>query len=186
MIKKKKTNINIIDNKSYTVYLQFRNIIIFKFRSNNKMFSLNKLSDLFFYWELNFFKCKNSINYHNINKKVIQKYMLNSFSINNKIIYKENLLSFFLNFKKINIFLKLNQSNFHINTLIYNGFYLNFYFLKNWCFSNKIFSISYFVFFLKRVLVFFFNLMSNLIFKMLFLLKFCFLPILKKKKCLNI
>jgi hypothetical protein len=56
--------------------------------------------------------------------------MNNSFNIKKKNIYKEKLMSSFKNVKKINIFLKLNESNLNINTVIYNGLYLNYNFMK--------------------------------------------------------
>jgi hypothetical protein len=43
--------------------------------------------------------------------------------------------------------------------------------MKKWCFSNKIQSISYFVFFIKSILGIIFNIMFSLIIKMMFLIK---------------
>jgi hypothetical protein len=138
---------------------------------NNKIMNLKSLSELFFCWNIKIYKCKNLKNYYDENKKKSQKLMNSSFNIKKKNIYKEKLMSNFINIKKINIFLKLNESNLNINILIFNGLYLNYNFIKNWCFSNKIQSISYFVFFIKRILSIMFNIMFSLIIKMLFLIK---------------
>lgn len=161
MLRKKK------DNKNFITFSIKNTLSLEKVRNS---FILEKLKNILFKWDINFFKLIN------LRKEKIK--------ISKLLISKNTFFLPFFNLKKLDQFLKLNKEGINLNINIFeinlNGFYLNCNFLKRWNFSKIFFEKLFFNLFYELLLCQFIKMFYILLCKLLFYLKFNFI-ILKIK-----
>lgn len=162
---KKKKKINMLyDKNKYAkknwVSMELKNsLTIVKSRNS---FMLKKLSNIFFNWNIIFFKYIN-----------LKKNKLNISKIN---LFKNTFIFFFKEFKKLNIFFQLNKNflekKINILSINYNGYYLSHNILSRWKFSNIIFEKVYINLFIKLICGVVISLLLLLLLKSLFFIKY--------------
>lgn len=130
-------------------------------------FMLKKLKDIFFNWNIIFFKLTN------LKKNKIKLSKIN--------LYKNTFIFFFLNIKKLNLLLKINkniwENKLNVLSINLNGYYLNYNVLVRWNFSNIIFEKVYINLFIKLICGLIIKVLLNLIIKSLFFIKYNFIAV---------
>lgn len=134
-------------------------------------FILRKIKDIFFNWNIIFFKLLNLRK----NKIKITKIKLH----NNTFVF------FFKDINKLNLLLGNNsdlwEKKMNILSISYNGFYLNYFIMKKWKFSKNIFEKVYINFFIKLICSLIIKLLLNLILKSMFYIRFNYINLLLVK-----
>jgi hypothetical protein len=156
-----------LDKKNFISFGIKNELYLEKMRNS---FILLKLKKIFVKWDINFFKLIN------LRKKKIKITKLN--------VSKNTYFFFFFKLKKLNYFFNFNKeginNNINFFEINYNGFYLNYQFLKRWNFSNLFFGKVFFNFFFDLLLSLLLKFIYILLCKFLFFLRFNFI-ILKIK-----
>lgn len=150
-----------------------KNMMLEKERNS---FMLKKMKEIFFKWNIIFFKLIN------LRKKKIKISKIN--------LCKNTYIYFYKNIKKLNILLKINKNSWdnklNILSINFNGYNLNYDLIKKWKFSNNIFEKVYINLFIKLICGLIIKVLLNLLLKSVFYIKYNFININLQKKCLNI
>jgi len=130
-------------------------------------FMLKKIKDIFFKWNIIFFKLKN-----------LKK---NKIKLSKIKLYKNTFIFYYKNIKKLNLLLKINkniwENKINVLSINYNGYYLNYNVIVRWKFSNILFEKVYINLFIKLICGLIIKLLLNLLMKSLFFIKYNFIAV---------
>ena len=130
-------------------------------------FMLKKIKDIFFKWNIIFFKLTN------LKKNKIKLYKIK--------LYKNTFIFYYKNIKKLNLLLKINkniwENKINVLSINYNGYYLNYNVIVRWKFSNILFEKVYINLFIKLICGLIIKLLLNLLMKSLFFIKYNFIAV---------
>jgi len=130
-------------------------------------FMLKKIKDIFFKWNIIFFKLTN-----------LKK---NKIKLSKIKLYKNTFILYYKNIKKLNLLLKINkniwENKINVLSINYNGYYLNYNVIVRWKFSNILFEKVYINLFIKLICGLIIKLLLNLLMKSLFFIKYNFIAV---------
>jgi len=130
-------------------------------------FMLKKIKDIFFKWNIIFFKLTN-----------LKK---NKIKLSKIKLYKNTFIFYYKNIKKLNLLLKINkniwENKINVLSINYNGYYLNYNVIVRWKFSNILFEKVYINLFIKLICGLIIKLLLNLLMKSLFFIKYNFIAV---------